>query len=116
MTTHQENVQFASFGRSWMIVLRGSWGRAIDRFLTRWTGFSAMSFQYSLAGRRPYTPSLLLTTIGKRTGKLRTVVLPYVRVDDNLVVIGSNAGGPSDPNWAHNIRANGTCWINVNRR
>jgi deazaflavin-dependent oxidoreductase (nitroreductase family) len=111
----QQNLQFASYGRTWMIVLRGSWGRAVDQFVTKWTGISLISLQYALAGGRPYTPSLLFTTIGRRTGRLHTVVLPYVVDGDSIVVIGSRAGGPYDPHWAHNVRADGRCWIRVAR-
>ena len=50
----KQNVEFASYGRSWMIIVRGKWGRVFDRALTRWVGVSAISMQYSLAGGRPY--------------------------------------------------------------
>ena len=116
MSEHSENMKFSSYGRTWMIVVRGRWGRALDRWLTRWTGFSVISLQYSLAGRRPYTPVLLFTTIGHKTGQLHTVVLPYVKFGDALVVIGSRGGGAYDPHWAHNVRADGRCWIRINRR
>jgi deazaflavin-dependent oxidoreductase (nitroreductase family) len=110
------NMKFASYGRTWMIVVRGRWGRALDRFVTRWTGISLISLQYALAGRRRYTPSLLFTTIGRKSGRLHTVVLPYVVDGDTIVVIGSRSGGPYDPHWAHNVRADGRCWIRVARR
>ena len=112
----RENLAFATEGRPWMMVLRGRWGRAIDRYVTRWTGVSPMCVQYAIAGCGPYVPSLLLTTIGRHTGRLHTVVLPYVVDGDSAIVIGSRGGGPHDPHWAHNIRASGACWICVNRR
>src|SRR5437763_12819346 len=45
-----ENLRVAAQGRTWMVVLRGRWGRAIDRFVTRWVGVSPMCVQYALAG------------------------------------------------------------------
>src|SRR5688500_1209865 len=101
-------------GRTWMIVLRPPYGQPVDRFAVRWTGFSPMTLQYALARGAPFPTavrnarqSLLLTTIGRRSGQLRTTVLPYFRHEDALVICGSNGGGPRDPQWADNIRANG---------
>jgi deazaflavin-dependent oxidoreductase (nitroreductase family) len=111
-----ERERFSSRGRTWMLILRGRWGLKLDKLILRWTGFSVVTWQYAKAGGRPYTPTLLLTTIGARTGELRTAGLPYFRVEDTLVVCGSNGGGPEDPGWAHNIRADGNCWVRVNRR
>lgn len=112
----QEREKFSSRGRTWVLVLRGKWGLAVDRVILRWTGWSLMTWQYAVAGGRPYSPTLLLTTIGARTGRLRTAGLPFFRIDDTLVVVGSNGGGPEDPGWAHNIRSDGHCWVRYRRR
>ena len=45
-----------------------------------------------------------------------STVLPYFEVDDDLVICGTNGGGPHDPQWVKNIEADGTCWVTVNRR
>lgn len=111
-----EQIRFSAQGRSWMIVLRGRWGAAIDRFLVRWTGFSMITWQYSLATGRPYSPTLLLTTIGSRSGQLRTTPLPYYPVGDELVVCGTRGGGPTNPMWVGNLRANPLCWLRINRQ
>lgn len=71
-----------------MILLRGHRGLAFDRWLVRWTGLSLMSLQYALAGGNRYMPVLLLTTIGSRSGNLRTVVLPYLEWRGRYVAIG----------------------------
>jgi deazaflavin-dependent oxidoreductase (nitroreductase family) len=109
-------MRFSARGNTRWIVLRGAWGRAIDRFLVRHTGFSVITWQYAKAGGNPYQPTLLLTTIGRRTGALRTRALPYYEVDGHPVVIGSNGGGPRDPDWVFNVRANGSAWIRMRRR
>jgi deazaflavin-dependent oxidoreductase (nitroreductase family) len=48
---------------------------------------------------------LLLTTTGRKSGKRYTTPLLYVRDGDDLVVIASNGGGKSDPDWWRNLRA-----------
>src|SRR5690349_15563823 len=109
-------MQFSSRGNTRWVVLRGSWGRRIDRFLVRHTGYSVVTWQYSKAGGNPYQPTLLLTTIGRRSGALRERALPYYPDGDRVVVLGSNGGGPKDPDWVWNIRANEAAWIRVKRR
>lgn len=56
----------------------------------------------SLEGR----PLLLLTTTGARSGKLHTAPMMFVPDGDRLLVIASNAGAPSHPDWYHNLVAN----------
>jgi deazaflavin-dependent oxidoreductase (nitroreductase family) len=48
---------------------------------------------------------LLITTTGARSGKERTIVLGFGRAGDRLVVIASNNGAPSAPDWYHNLLA-----------
>ena len=63
-----------------MILLRGAWGLKIDLLILRLTGYSLVTKQYAMALGVPYSPTLLLTTIGARSGKHRTCGLPYFRV------------------------------------
>ena len=53
-----------------------------------------------------YTDTLMLTTVGAKSKQLRRSCLPFFRDGDDLVVRGTNGGGPTDPGWVHNIRAN----------
>jgi deazaflavin-dependent oxidoreductase (nitroreductase family) len=108
--------RFSSGGRGRFIVLRGPWGRAVDRALVRWTGWSMITWQYTRAAGRRYQPSLLLTTVGRQTGRLRSSVLPYYPVGDEVVVCGTRGGGPYDPLWVGNVRADPNCWLRVRRR
>ncbi len=50
-------------------------------------------------------PLLLLTTVGRRSGKPRTSPMMFVRDGDRHLVIASNAGAPSDPQWYRNLLA-----------
>ena len=49
---------------------------------------------------------LLLTTIGRKTGKQRTTPLGYFMDDGNYIITASNAGFDTNPGWFHNLRAN----------
>ncbi|TKG71628.1 nitroreductase/quinone reductase family protein [Prauserella endophytica] len=48
---------------------------------------------------------LLLTTVGARSGQQTTSPLAYLRVDGELVIVGSAGGGPRNPAWYHNLLA-----------
>ena len=109
-------MKFSSRGNTRWIVVRGPLGRAFDRVLVRLTGFSIITWQYSKAGGNTYQPTLLLTTIGRKSGKLRARALPYQLDGERMVVIGSNGGGPKDPDWVWNVRANRAAWVCVRRK
>lgn len=49
--------------------------------------------------------TLLLTTIGRKSGLPRTQPLTYVRVGDALIIIASNWGNDHAPAWYLNILA-----------
>lgn len=49
--------------------------------------------------------TLLLTTRGRRSGKLRRTPLIYGRDGDAYVVVASSGGGPEHPGWYHNLVA-----------
>jgi deazaflavin-dependent oxidoreductase (nitroreductase family) len=49
--------------------------------------------------------TLLLTTRGRRTGKLRRTALIYGRDGDRFLVVGSNGGAKRHPAWFLNIQA-----------
>ncbi len=113
---HAGALRYSSRGNTRWIIVRGARGQRVDQWLVRNTGFSIITWQYAKASGNPYQPSLLLTTIGKRSGRLRTKVLPYYRRGEDYLIVGSNGGGPSDPQWVGNIRADGRAWIRVNRK
>ncbi|MFA7297948.1 MAG: nitroreductase family deazaflavin-dependent oxidoreductase [Dehalococcoidia bacterium] len=59
---------------------------------------------------------LILTTVGRRTGKRRSVPLIYLRDGDQYVVVASNGGSPTHPGWFHNATASGEATIEVGDR
>ena len=52
----------------------------------------------------PAFPTLLLTVAGRRTGRLRTVPLVFVRDGEDLVVAAAYAGSEVDPAWWLNLQ------------
>ncbi len=61
-------------------------------------------------------PTLLLRTTGRRTGKVRTSALTYVRDGADYVLVASNAGLPRPPGWLLNITASPEVELQVARR
>src|SRR5215218_6340352 len=59
-----------------------------------------------VSGRFAGRPLLLLTTTGARTGLPRVVPLVYTRDGEDLVIIASKGGAPTNPDWYHNLVAN----------
>jgi len=66
-----------------------------------------------IGGRLPGKRFLLLTTVGRRTGKRRVMPLLYVREADAFVVVGSNAGDDRPPAWWLNLEANPSARVQV---
>ncbi|MFI7606744.1 nitroreductase family deazaflavin-dependent oxidoreductase [Micromonospora sp. NPDC049366] len=55
---------------------------------------------------RPGVFTLLLTTRGRRSGKLRRTALIYGRDGDDYLVVASQGGAPEHPAWYLNLLAN----------
>ena len=58
-------------------------------------------------------PTLLLTTIGRKTGRSRTVPLIYLADGERLIVVGSMGGAATHPAWWRNLRAQPEAWVEV---
>jgi deazaflavin-dependent oxidoreductase (nitroreductase family) len=61
-------------------------------------------------------PNLLLTTTGRRSGKLRTTMLTYICVDGLLAVIASNFGSRTPPQWYRNLVEHPEATVQLKRR
>ena len=59
---------------------------------------------------------LLLTTTGRKSGKMRTIPLGYFEHDGGYITIGSNAGSASHPAWFRNLRNHPQATIQVKDR
>jgi deazaflavin-dependent oxidoreductase (nitroreductase family) len=56
---------------------------------------------------------VLLTTTGAKTGQPRTTPMMYHRDGDRLLVIASNVGAPSHPDWYGNLVENPRVHVEV---
>ncbi len=74
---------------------------------------------YKITGGRytssgPLTiPQLTLSTIGRKSGKERTVQLGYTADGDDVLIVASNFGGENHPAWSHNLDANPSARIRL---
>jgi deazaflavin-dependent oxidoreductase (nitroreductase family) len=68
------------------------------------------------AGKGPSgLPTLLLTTIGKKSGQQRTVALVFLQHGDEVVIVASLAGYDQNPAWYGNLLASKQCWVQLDR-
>lgn len=50
-------------------------------------------------------PIVIVTTRGRKSGKLRKTALMRVEHDGEYALVGSQGGAPDHPDWVHNLRA-----------
>lgn len=72
-------------------------------------------FDSTVGGGVGLVTSLLLTTVGRRSGEKRTSPLFYGSAGDAYVIIGSKGGADTQPNWYLNLRANPQAEVQVAR-
>jgi deazaflavin-dependent oxidoreductase (nitroreductase family) len=70
----------------------------VDRAVYRLTGGRVMA-------SRGMLPMLMLTTTGAKSGLERTTPLATVPLDGELIVVGSNFGQSTHPNWSAKLLA-----------
>ena len=84
-------------------------GQRQARVLKAWTRFHRWAYRRTngkILSRMRGKPTLLLTTTGRRTGRLHTVPLPYFADGDTMIVVGSASGAERHPAWVLNLIAN----------
>lgn len=62
---------------------------------------------------RQGVPTCLLTTTGRKSGEPRTTPLLYMRDNGRVVLVASQGGMPSHPNWYHNLASNPEVTIQI---
>src|ERR1700733_15713052 len=67
----------------------------------------------SLGGGQGMVPTLLLTTVGRKSGKVLTLPLIFGRSGPNYVVVASKGGAPAHPAWYLNLQANPEVHVQV---
>ena len=61
-------------------------------------------------------PTLLLTSVGRKSGEKRTVPLVFLQNGEQMVIVASLAGYDQNPAWYLNLSANPKCWVQLDRR
>lgn len=69
-----------------------------------------------LLGRMGKAPILLLNTTGRKSGKVRTIPLLYVKDGEDYAIVASVGGAPKHPAWFLNLRANPGTSVEVGDR
>ena len=67
----------------------------------------------ALGGRMAGVPILLLTTVGRKSGRERTLPLLYLETDSGYALVASYGGSDRHPAWYLNLRANSEVEIQV---
>ena len=56
---------------------------------------------------------MVLTTVGRRTGRSRDVIIGYVEDGANLVTMAMNGWGEAEPAWWLNVKAHPDVTVNL---
>ena len=57
--------------------------------------------------------ALRLSTVGRRSGRTRSVIVGYLEDGPNLVLLAMNGWGEGEPAWLLNLRASPTATVDV---
>jgi deazaflavin-dependent oxidoreductase (nitroreductase family) len=77
----------------------------VARYLAS-NGEDGYMWDASLGGGTGMVPTLLLTTVGRKSGRLLTLPLIFGRSGKDYVVVASKGGAPAHPSWYLNLEAN----------
>jgi deazaflavin-dependent oxidoreductase (nitroreductase family) len=61
-------------------------------------------------------PVMALTTIGRRSGAVRTTAVAALVHEGNLATVGMNLGGTRNPAWSLNLSAEPDAWVELGGR
>ena len=92
--------------------------RLLQFFVPRTTPFFVWYYRRTGSDARRVTealPVLLLTTIGRRSGRPRTVALFHLPDGESFIVAGGNCARRALPAWVHNLHSEPTAEIEIGR-
>jgi len=82
----------------------------------RWTG-GLLGSKWRVGSAFPWgIPVLLLTTTGRKSALPRTLPLLFIEDRDNIIIVASKGGLPTEPLWYNNLIANPECEVRIKRR
>jgi F420H(2)-dependent quinone reductase len=68
-----------------------------------------------IGGKMWGAPVLLLTTIGRKSGKQRTTPVLFLKDGNRIALVASNGGRDRDPSWWNNLRHNPMAEVQIKR-
>ena len=73
----------------------------------RFSRLSVALFRRTKGGitERVNVDALVLTTVGRKSGRRRRVLLQYFRDGDDMLLVAADGGGDRHPGWFHNLMA-----------
>lgn len=86
--------------------------RQLDRRLSRFGVWVMRRTRGSLAGRFK-VHALVLTVVGRKSGRSRSVVLQYFPDRDGFIVVAANDGGRTNPAWYLNLVGSGEGYVEI---
>ena len=94
-------------------------GLLIHRLLDKWLSPLGVGVMRRTKGRiadRFKVDAFVLTTVGRRSGRGRSVVLQFFPDGDSFIVAAANDGSASHPAWYLNLKARPVARVEVNGR
>ena len=83
------------------------------------TGMHALVYRLTggaISGKVAGMSVLLITTVGRKSGKPHTTPLSFFPDGDRRIIVASNGGAPRHPAWWLNLQKNSTAMIQVGRQ
>jgi len=77
----------------------------LDRYIAT-NGEDGYLWDASLGGGKGMIPTLLLTTVGRKSGRELTLPLIFGRSGEDYMIVASKGGAPEHPAWYLNLEAN----------
>jgi deazaflavin-dependent oxidoreductase (nitroreductase family) len=87
-------------------------GEHLRRYLAT-DGEDGFYVDFHLVGGPELTPTLILTTIGRRSGKAQIVPLIFGQAGKDYVIVASKGGAPQHPAWYLNLVAHADVNIQI---
>jgi deazaflavin-dependent oxidoreductase (nitroreductase family) len=84
----------------------------LQRYLAT-NGADGYWWDSTIGGGKGMVPTLLLTTVGNKTGRVLTMPLIFGEAGKDYVVVASKAGAPTHPAWYLNLQAQPNVTVQV---
>jgi deazaflavin-dependent oxidoreductase (nitroreductase family) len=84
----------------------------VSRYLAS-NGEDGYLWDATIGGGKGLVPTLLLTTVGRKSGRVLTLPLIFGRAGPDYVIVASKGGAPAHPAWYLNLQANPEVQVQV---